>query len=134
MLKKIVSDRTFWLAFTLGPISWLILAQLLTLQINFTINSQLILVCCAWPLLEEIIFRGYLQHHLVKYFPQKDYLAIILVSLIFSLFHLYSHTIFWSASVFFPSLIFGYFYLKYKSIIPSFILHAWYNIGFFILF
>jgi hypothetical protein len=39
-----------------------------------------------------------------------------------------------AVSVFVPSLIFGYFRDRYHGIVPSILLHVFYNAGFFWLF
>ncbi|MCO4781521.1 MAG: JDVT-CTERM system CAAX-type protease [Candidatus Cloacimonetes bacterium] len=134
MIQSLLKDKTFILAIILGPLTWFILSFIIPLKNSFHLSSQLILGIVCWPLVEELFFRGTLQHYACRYYPKHIYTTIIVVSLLFSICHLYNHTTIWAGLVFFPSLCFGYFYHQYKSILPSYILHAWYNAGLFILF
>ena len=134
MFHRLRTDSYFYFAVILGPISWFSLSFFLNTQPNLQITSFLLLQAFAWPLVEVILFRGYLQHYLVQSLRKNYQLAIVLTSLVFSLCHLSAHSLLWSSSVFLPSLVFGYFYHKYQSIVPAYILHAWYNLGFFLLF
>lgn len=90
------------------------------------------------PLLEEYAFRGALQTALLQHpIGQRHFyrfsVANLMTSLIFSLWHLPNQGIFWASAVFIPSLIFGQLREKTQRVFPCFLLHAWYNIGFFTL-
>ncbi len=55
----------------------------------------------------------------------------IAAAFVFSLFHLFTHNLFWSFSVFIPALIYGYFREKHDSILPAVVLHFFYNLVYF---
>ncbi|MFT7880070.1 MAG: JDVT-CTERM system glutamic-type intramembrane protease [Sulfurimonas sp.] len=91
-----------------------------------------------FPVMEELAFRGVIQEYIAaktKRVPSFFMLssANILTSLLFTLLHLSYHHAIWISLVFFPSLVFGYFKEQYQRILPSIILHAFYNVN-FILF
>ncbi|MBK7524105.1 MAG: CPBP family intramembrane metalloprotease [Saprospiraceae bacterium] len=74
---------------------------------------------------EEIIFRGYLFQYISTYLPNhvfSPYFAIVLISLGFSLSHLYQG---WIAAVkiFFISILFGIIYFYSKSLVAVIIIH-----------
>lgn len=88
------------------------------------------------PLLEEYAFRGALQSLLLQYtigqrLFYKLSLANLATSCLFSLWHVPNQGLFWAGAVFIPSLIFGMLREKTRRVFPCFVLHAWYNIGFF---
>ena len=56
--------------------------------------------------------------------------ANVITSVFFATAHLLYQPILWSIATFIPSLIFGYFRERYDRIMPSVILHSWYNLGF----
>ncbi len=97
-------------------------------------------ICVLYPVLEELSFRGFLQTWLLE----RPVMAVhrlrgltganLLVSILFAAAHLISHPPLWSALVFFPSLVFGYFRERHDSVITPILLHSWYNTGFFLLF
>ena len=106
-----------------GPPAWLLLAQLVFLM----------------PVLEEIVFRGGIQAALQTKRPFQSQLcgisvANVLTSVVFASMHLISQPPLWAVLVFFPSLVFGWAKDRYNSIVPSVILHAFYNAGFVWLF
>lgn len=85
---------------------------------------------------EEVIFRGGLQDILEMIFVEKFIFAPlspanILASLAFALVHLVHHPPLWALAVFFPSLVFGWFWTRHKNIIPCVAVHAIYNILYF---
>lgn len=69
------------------------------------------------PILEEIIFRGYILKILKKY---GTYTAIILSSIMFGLFH---GTFIQAIPCIFIGIVFSTLAVKYKSILPSIIVH-----------
>ena len=83
---------------------------------------------------EELFFRGFLMP-VFSSFIKGNFLFLsysnIVVSFLFSISHIFTHNIFWSALVFFPSLVYGYFREKYGSILPSIVLHFVYNLIYF---
>jgi len=104
-------------------INWLLLAKLAVL----------------YPVLEEIVFRGGLQSALLEQTPFKKKffgisLANVVTSTAFAALHLVYQPLLWACAVFFPSLVFGWARERYDSIIPSILLHGFYNLGFVLLF
>lgn len=94
-----------------------------------------ILSVLFYPILEEVVFRGFLQGSLVSWKVLKGSflrlsLANIITSCIFSSMHLINHEPLWAFLVFFPSLVFGYFKDRYQAILPCIILHQFYNLVF----
>ena len=91
-----------------------------------------------YPIIEELSFRGMIQEYLShKVGDSKRIagisLANILTSILFVLMHFIYHTPIWALLVFFPSLLFGYFKEHFSSVIPSILLHSFYNLVFFSL-
>lgn len=85
-----------------------------------------------YPICEEIIFRRVIQAGLMA----REALAIsfaglsianVITSLLFALTHLFVFRELGALLVFIPSLIFGYFYEKYRHVGFPIILHGWYN-------
>ena len=96
------------------------------------------LLVLVYPVLEELSFRGVIQGMLFQQWGSKGLgllsFANIATSFIFVLFHLYSHSLVWAMAIMMPSLIFGYFRDKYRSVIPALLLHIFYNSGYFLLY
>lgn len=138
--KHCFLDRWFYLILIVGPLVWLTL--LLTgLATGFEQPAATVLVfgVLVYPILEEIVFRGALQGWLlgIKGFSHRICpgitMANIVVSVVFSLFHLINQPPVWAALVFLPSMIFGWARDRYGSIVASIILHTFYNAGFLLL-
>ena len=96
----------------------------------------------AYPILEEVVFRGLIQESLQKLIENYQLKTILILristanllcSLLFAASHLISQPWTWAALIFFPSLLFGYFKDKYQSLKPAIFLHILYNTGFYIL-
>lgn len=88
------------------------------------------------PILEEFLFRGYLQGQFCRHcWGQQRWYGITAAngctSLLFAAGHCWGHPPLWAAAVLVPSLIFGYFRDRYASIYPCMVLHAFYNAGYF---
>lgn len=99
---------------------------------------QFLLLVLLYPLLEEFIFRGLIQGGLRKYRPCRKSrkgisVANVLTSILFAALHLIAHPVLWAASVFVPSVLLGYFRDRYKSLIPSMVLHVGFNFGYFVI-
>lgn len=85
-----------------------------------------------YPVLEEIIFRGFLLEELLLITTlKKKYLSVSFANIVCSLLFAASHAIFfmdWSALlVILPSLLIGYFYEEGRSLLSAIALHSWYN-------
>ena len=139
MRSAIYKDSQWWLALVLGVLFWIGLAifagprQELA-QAQFV--RALLFGAVLYPILEEVLFRGAIQN----WFLQKDAgfkaaykgvtLANVLTSILFVVSHLFYHEFLWALLVFFPSLLFGYFRDRYRSLYPSILLHGYYNLGY----
>ena len=126
-----------------APLVWggvfLILRPTPNLLWFLTDFRQFLALVFIYPILEEIVFRGWLQGELYDWKKGKKSwqnisVANVLCSIIFASAHLFHHSVFWAMMTFFPSLVFGYFRDKYQSIYPSIVLHSFYNGGFVLLF
>ena len=60
-------------------------------------------------------------------------MANLIVSLLFVLAHLASHSLSWSLLVFIPSLCFGFARDRFGSVYSPIALHTFYNTGYFFL-
>ncbi len=81
------------------------------------------------PIGEEIIFRGFLQRFLEKYW--KDITrAVLVTSLFFAIIHFNP---FWTIQIYLLGVILGFLSWKTKSVIPSIILHIVNNGSAFLL-
>jgi len=82
------------------------------------------------PIIEELLFRGFLQSYLKKYIGRK--LAICSSALLFSLFHFTFEqkiaNIFIISVLFTLGLMLGFIYERQKSLVASVALHAGFNI------
>lgn len=89
------------------------------------------------PVLEELAFRGYLQGELEKVLQWKKFqisASNLLTSLAFCLLHYALYQMGWTLLVFFPSLVFGFFRDRYRSVQPAIAIHTAYNFAYFYLF
>jgi len=134
-------DRWFWLLLAAGPMVWigLVLAGM-PVQKSLPEWRVLLVIGVLSPILEEIVFRGGLQTYLLARAPFSHRFAFgisfanVLVSLVFSSFHLINQAPVWAAAVFVPSLVFGWAMDAYRSLLPCIALHMLYNLGFVLLF
>lgn len=95
-------------------------------------TKSLFFLIVFYPVVEELAFRGMIQEYIATKTKQYHNLysitvANILTSVLFVLMHFVHHTPLWALLVFIPSLIFGYFKDQYKNILPSIVLHMFYN-------
>lgn len=135
-------DRLFWLALAAGPACWLVLYLLLQpdLQLTWPLTSPLayLLPVVLYPVLEEIVFRGLVQELAHDYISSRFFgsisVANLLTSVLFAGLHLLSQPPLWAALVFFPSLVFGFFKDRHRSLLAPILLHVFYNAGFLWLF
>ena len=91
-----------------------------------------------YPIIEEIIFRGFLQEFIQARIrpwhlgPLTH--ANILTSLIFTASHFINHPPLWAAAVLLPSLLFGLMKERSGGLFAPIVLHVFYNSGYFWLF
>ncbi len=135
-------DYFFWIAVVAAPVLWLLMSFYLPSNLNFPNRETLFswgLNILLVPILEEYIFRKELQGFLIgKKGMKKSYrgfsCANVIVSVVFTLAHLLVTMNIYTISVFFPSLVFGFFRDRYQTIYASIILHSFYNLGYSIFY
>lgn len=140
LVRRVLSDSHFWIAVLCGPLVWLVLWWITGQPVpNGIALSVLLSSVLLYPVIEEYAFRGFLQSWLLEksIFQQKPFLQVsyanIVTSFLFASFHLFNQPPLWAALVFFPSLVFGYLRERYDAVVPSIVMHAWYNLGFLVL-
>lgn len=137
------SDVQFWWACLAAPLLWLF--GILWFQPNtdwaWPVNHprDLLYLALLYPLVEELLFRGVLQGALLQraIFHCKHAgltRANLLVSVVFTALHLFTHPPLAALSVMVPSLIFGYFRDRHASLHAPIVLHVFYNLGYFWIF
>ncbi len=95
------------------------------------------LSCVLWqPVLEEVVFRWMLQGELLRTGWGSKRIgqisaANLLCSLGFTAMHFAHHPPLWAASVFVPSLIFGWLRERYDGVGAPIGMHVLYNLEFF---
>jgi membrane protease YdiL (CAAX protease family) len=101
--------------------------------------SVFLMAALIYPVLEEIAFRGAAQGALWK--TRLANVTIgplsgpnLLTSVVFTGMHIWLRPGWFALGVIVPSLIFGYFRDRYQGLVPSILLHVFYNAGFFLLF
>lgn len=93
-----------------------ILAEIARTPINMA--AMFVAIAIAAPIVEELLFRGFLQNALTKYVPVWG--AILLSSFLFSLVHLQPYAIPGLMSL---SIAFGYLYHRTGSLRTNILLH-----------
>ena len=135
-------DRIFWVAVVAAVIFWVVLYGLgrPNVKVAWPLTHPWLFLIPAiiGPILEEVVFRGLIQDYLAKRvsvpIPGPISASNLVTSVLFSVTHLLYHPPLWSAAVFIPSLLFGYFKDKYQSLGPPVLLHAYYNSGYYWIF
>ena len=139
---KLSGDRAFLLCAMAGPLTWTIMAWAIPVHSMSLVQIWSLgfaSVVIWYPFWEELLFRGLLQGELIERGWIRPWAcglsgANIFVSLLFTVFHLWSHSPVWAVLVFFPSLAFGYLRDRFGSVVPSILMHMWYNSGYFFFF
>jgi len=136
-------DKIFLAALVAAPLFWLALALFSRPDINIAwpINwpARFLLLTLVYPVLEEIVFRGWLQGMLYARRPGRKAckgisVANAITSLVFVTAHFLYHSVGWSIAVLIPSLVFGYLRDRYGTIKPGIVLHVYFNTGYFWIF
>ena len=101
------------------------------------LGSALVLFV-AISVIEEILFRGFLQGGLLRRDGFKKIMlgfsrANWLTSLVFAAAHLWQHPLMLIPGYFAVSLVFGYFRECYRGILVPVLLHSYYNLGLLLL-
>jgi membrane protease YdiL (CAAX protease family) len=135
-------DFLFFMALLAGPASWLVLYVLLAPEPQWDWPLRrpgvFLMPALVYPVLEEIAFRGLLQELVREHVSPASFgplsHANLLTSVVFTALHFLYHPPLWAALVFFPSLVFGFFKDRTRSVSAPVILHVFYNSGFLWLF
>jgi membrane protease YdiL (CAAX protease family) len=96
--------------------------------------TALISLLVVQPIVEELVFRGVLQGHLLgrgwirRIGPVSS--ANVTATVAFAALHLLAQPPAWAIAVAVPSLVFGHLRERFASVLPSIVLHAIYNAGF----
>ena len=86
------------------------------------------------PIVEEIVFRGFLQSWLLQksWFNQRSAgasRANWFTSIAFATAHLWQHALFLAPGYLIVSLLLGHFRERYRGILVPVLLHGYYNLG-----
>lgn len=89
----------------------------------------LLSVILVQPMLEELIFRGFLLSCLLRYAHTTTgrLAAIAVQAFAFSLLHVVHHPPEWAALIVLPGLIFGWLRVRHDSVLPAIAMHSAYN-------
>ena len=145
-LTSLASDPQFLVALILGPVAWALIAWWSNLAVAFDFPPRLLsdqpvrfaMLVIAYPVLEEFVFRGWLQPALSARLQRRPIpglsAANLATSSLFALAHLWYHPQAMALATFFPSLVFGHMRDRYNHLLPAIVLHAFYNAGYFSIF
>ena len=141
-LRSLPTDPHFIAALAAGVIVWALLAAIDGIAgVGALPKRDLVrylLVVLAYPFVEELCFRGWMQPVLAERMQHRRAgvvsVANLLTSAAFALLHLINHPPLAAIATFVPSLVFGHFQERYRRILPCVVLHAFYNAGYFALF
>jgi membrane protease YdiL (CAAX protease family) len=95
--------------------------------------SLLISIVIWQPFIEELMFRGIIQSSIKARACSGDFLpgisySNVFASLLFVILHLITTSSYWALTLFVPSVVYGYFRDRFDSVIPSMVLHGFYNL------
>jgi membrane protease YdiL (CAAX protease family) len=142
LAARLARDPHFAAAVLAAPLVWLVLYSLARPPVSpwwpLADPLRFASLAIAWPLLEELLFRGAVQPWLARTRcgARENWgitTANVLTSALFAAAHLASHAPVLAAATFAPSLVFGYFRDRYASITPGAVLHVFYNAGWVLL-
>jgi membrane protease YdiL (CAAX protease family) len=128
------------MALAAGPTVWFLLHQLgLPLRHSPLSLATVLLLVIAYPVLEEIVFRGAIQSVLLKHAALSKSIAglsvaCVVASILFAAAHLLRQPAGWAALTFLPSLAFGWARERHKTLYSPILLHMSYNAGFIGIF
>ena len=128
----------FYLALFLGPIFWLGYQYFEPANVHWAFDYRYLLLVLVYPLVEEVVFRGLLQGQLRNLSVMRAELAGVSLanvsaSIVFMSTHLLVQETVIAAADIFPSMVFGFLFDRYRTILPGVLVHVFYNAGFFIL-
>ena len=91
-----------------------------------------------FPIIEELIFRGFVQEFVQKHVTSRRISALtyanLITSTLFVALHFINHPPLWAVGVFIPSLIFGFFKDRTGKLTAPMLLHIFYNGGYLLIF
>jgi len=103
------------------------------MQADFAVNA-LVSLAVVQPVVEELVFRGALQGHLLDRGWTRRIGPISMANLgttgAFVALHLIAQPLAWAIAVAAPSLVFGHLRERSGSVLPAIALHSIYNAGF----
>lgn len=128
-------DRHFVIAALAALPAWIALGQLAgeRMQVGLALPALISLVVVQ-PLVEELVFRGALQGHLMergwtrRIGPVSS--ANLGTTVAFVALHFMAQPPAWAIAVAVPSLVFGHVRERVGSVLPAIALHSLYNAGF----
>lgn len=135
-------DPLLWLALLAACVYWMLLYVVMRPGIDpgwpLDAPRAFIYPALVYPVLEEIVFRGFIQDFLQRRMQHRRLGVLshanIITSLVFTALHFLSHPPLWAVAVFVPSLVFGYFKDRTGALGAPIMLHVFYNSGYFLLF
>jgi membrane protease YdiL (CAAX protease family) len=139
---RLARDPHFVAAVLAAPAVWVALYAAVRTPIDpsWTLAAPLRFasLAIAWPLLEELVFRGGIQRLLARtrWGARENWgvtTANAATSMLVAAAHVAAQSPALAAAAFGPSLVFGYFRDRYASIAPGVALHVFYNAGWFLL-
>ncbi|CAN8140692.1 conserved membrane hypothetical protein [uncultured Thiomicrorhabdus sp.] len=117
--------------------------QILALGLNLSPTPVWFYWILVFPILEELVFRGWIQTSIKQWYAQRKYYfwferlrlsqANIITSMLFASLHFALVPVWTVLFVFIPSLWFGWLKDRYQLLLPSMIFHAYFN-ALFLLF
>lgn len=124
-------------AFPFWAILWVLQPPTAPLSYLVSNPATFLMVAAAYPIVEEIVFRGAIQGYLIDNIswkiPGPVSAANTVTSIAFAALHGIVWANPWSFLVFFPSLLYGCFRERTGGLIAPIVLHAFYNAGFFLV-
>lgn len=136
---KVARDCHLWIAVGAALPVWAALYLGLRPATDFAwpwrASLLFIQLALLYPILEEIVFRGLLQSAAQRWLRNVWFGPIsignVVASLFFTALHFLYHSPPWAIAVFIPSLVFGYFKDRHRSLSTPIFLHVYYNTGYY---
>ena len=141
LVARLAGDPLLWLAVGAGPLAWGAMVALGKMTYapgnGFNDLTKLLIVVAAFPIAEEMLFRGVIQPAIADRISVRALPGISaanwLTSMAFGAAHLIAHPPAHAFATILPSLVFGFFRDRTASVVPGIALHVWYNAGWFLL-
>lgn len=148
--RTFARDPHFLVALALAPFGWVLVGLATGRPLvpwppaSWIIDSpqRLLLLVIVYPVLEELVFRGWLQPMLARRWPRawptrpsavRMTVANVATSALFAGAHLLNQPAPMALGTFAPSLVFGHLRERFGRTLPAIIVHGVYNAGFFLL-